>query len=136
MAASVVLWSEFLATDPEAWVQFPALPDFLTRGTLSHLSTIEKLLERKSSGSGLENRDYGRSDTSRSPRDSLYPQKLALTSSTSGCRSVSIVCSRTQATEFSLKKGYIRQQTAFSSTCRLLTFSGSKAVRANLFYLP
>jgi hypothetical protein len=24
--ASVVLWSEFLATDPEAWVRFPVLP--------------------------------------------------------------------------------------------------------------
>jgi hypothetical protein len=29
MAASVVLWSEFLATDPEVRVRFPALPDFL-----------------------------------------------------------------------------------------------------------
>jgi hypothetical protein len=27
--ASVVWWSEFLATDPEARVRFPALPDFL-----------------------------------------------------------------------------------------------------------
>jgi hypothetical protein len=27
--ASVVWWSEFLATDPEVWVGFPALPDFL-----------------------------------------------------------------------------------------------------------
>jgi hypothetical protein len=27
--ASVVLWSEFLATDPEVRVRFPALPDFL-----------------------------------------------------------------------------------------------------------
>jgi hypothetical protein len=26
---SVVWWSEFLATDPEARVRFPALPDFL-----------------------------------------------------------------------------------------------------------
>jgi hypothetical protein len=25
----VVEWSEFLATDPEVWVRFPALPDFL-----------------------------------------------------------------------------------------------------------
>jgi hypothetical protein len=24
---SVVQWSEFLATDPEVWVRFPALPD-------------------------------------------------------------------------------------------------------------
>jgi len=30
-----------------------------------------------------------------------YPQKLALTSPTSGGRSVGIVCSRTKATEFS-----------------------------------
>jgi hypothetical protein len=32
----------------------------------------------------------------------LYPQKLALTSSTGGGRSVGIVRSRTKATEFSL----------------------------------
>jgi hypothetical protein len=28
--ASVVQWSEFLATDPEVRVRFPALPDILT----------------------------------------------------------------------------------------------------------
>jgi hypothetical protein len=32
----------------------------LERGPFSLVSTIEELLERKSSGSGLENRDYGR----------------------------------------------------------------------------
>jgi hypothetical protein len=32
----------------------------LERGPLSLMSTIQELLERKSSGSGLENRDYGR----------------------------------------------------------------------------
>jgi hypothetical protein len=37
---------------------------------------------------------------SRWPRDTLYPQNLALTSSTSGGRSVGVVRSRTQATEF------------------------------------
>jgi hypothetical protein len=47
-------------------------------------------------------RDYGRRDPSRLPRGTLYPQKLALTSSTSGSRSVGIVRSRTQATEFVL----------------------------------
>jgi hypothetical protein len=31
----------------------------LERGQLSLVSTIEELLERKSSGSGLEKRDYG-----------------------------------------------------------------------------
>jgi hypothetical protein len=51
---------------------------------------------------GLESREYGRSDPSRWPRGTLYPQKLALTSPTSGGRSVGIVLSRTQATKFSL----------------------------------
>jgi hypothetical protein len=50
----------------------------------------------------LENREYGRRNPSRWPRGTLYPQNLALTSPTSGCRSVSIVRSLTQATEFSL----------------------------------
>jgi hypothetical protein len=39
-------------------------------------------------------------DPSRWPRGTLYPQKLALTSPISGSRSVGIVCSWTQATEF------------------------------------
>jgi hypothetical protein len=51
----------------------------LERGPLSLISTIEELLGRKSSGSGLENRD---------------------SSPTSGGRSVGIVCLRTKATEF------------------------------------
>jgi hypothetical protein len=62
----------------------------------------EELLERKSSGSCLEIREYGRRDPSRRSRGKLYPQKLALTSPTSGGHSVGIVRSRTQATEFSL----------------------------------
>jgi hypothetical protein len=51
--------------------------------------------------SGLESQEYGRRDPSRWPHGTLYPQKLALTSWTSGGRSVGIVRSRTQATEFS-----------------------------------
>jgi hypothetical protein len=47
----------------------------------------------------LESREYGRRDPSRWPRNTLYPQKLVLTSLTSGGRSVSIVRSRTQVTE-------------------------------------
>jgi hypothetical protein len=52
------LVSEFLATDPQVRVRFPALPSLLRNsgsGTdpLSLVSTIEKLLGRKSSGSGL-----------------------------------------------------------------------------------
>jgi hypothetical protein len=57
---------------------------------------------RKSSGSGLEIGEYGRRDPSRRQRRTLYPQTLALTSLTSGGRSVGIVRSQTQATEFSL----------------------------------
>jgi hypothetical protein len=73
----------------------------LERGPLSLVSTIEELLERKSRGPGLENREYGFRDPSLWPHGSLYPQKLALTSPTSGGRLVGIVLSRTQATEFS-----------------------------------
>jgi hypothetical protein len=43
--------SEFLATDPEAWVRFPALPEKkvlgVERGPLSLVSTTEELLDRK-----------------------------------------------------------------------------------------
>jgi hypothetical protein len=66
----------------------------LERGPLNLVSTIEELLEKKSSGSGLENRDYGLRDPP------LYPQRLTLTSPTSGSCSVGIACSRTKATEF------------------------------------
>jgi hypothetical protein len=72
----------------------------LERGPLSVVSTTEELLGRKNSGSGLENREYGRRDPSRWPRGTLYPQKLALTSLTSSGRSIGVVGSRTQATEF------------------------------------
>jgi hypothetical protein len=62
------------------------------------LRTIEELLEWKSSGSGLEN---GPGNSLRWPRNTLCPQRLALTSPTSGGRSVSIVRLRIKATEFS-----------------------------------
>jgi hypothetical protein len=68
---------------------------------LSLVSTIEELLGRKNNGFGQEIREYGSRDASRWPLDTLYPQKLTLTSPTSGFRSVGIVRSRTQATEFS-----------------------------------
>jgi hypothetical protein len=62
----------------------------LERGLLSLVSTIEELRER----------DYGCRDPSHWPRGTLYPQKLPLTSPTSGGRSVCIVRSRIKATEF------------------------------------
>jgi hypothetical protein len=72
----------------------------LERGPLSLVNTTEELLEWKSSGSGLESREYGRRDPLRWPRDTLQPQKLALTSPTSGGCSFGIVCLGTKATEF------------------------------------
>jgi hypothetical protein len=73
------------------------------------VSTIEDLLERKSNGFGLEMREYGRRDLSRRPHAALFPQKLSLTSTTSGDRSVSIVRSLTQATEFRRVNLVLRQ---------------------------
>jgi hypothetical protein len=77
----------------------------LERGPLSLVSSIEELLGRNSSGSGLENREYGFADPLRWPRDTLYPQKLALILSTSGGRSVGIVRLRTKTTEFLFDAG-------------------------------
>jgi hypothetical protein len=62
------------------------------------VSTIEKLLERKSSESGLESREYGRAEYA----TLVYRQKLALTLPTSGSLSVGIVRSLTKATELLL----------------------------------
>jgi hypothetical protein len=74
----------------------------LERGPLSLLSTIEELLERKSSGFGLENRDYGpRKSNELTTWQPSIRKNLALTSLTNGGRSVGIVRLRTQVTEFS-----------------------------------
>jgi hypothetical protein len=86
----------------------------LERGPLSLVGTIEELLGRNSSGSGLENREYGCGDPLRWPRATLYPQKLALTSPTRGGRLVGIVFLRTKATEFVFCL-YIRQMSEISS---------------------
>jgi hypothetical protein len=61
------------------------------QGPLSLVRIIEELLEWKVADPGLENREYGSGGPLRWPRDSLYQQKLVLTSPTSGCRSVGIV---------------------------------------------
>jgi hypothetical protein len=67
------------------------------------MSTIEELLGRKSSGSGLENREYSRGIRCADHMTPLYPQKLALTlPSSGGSRSVGVVRSRADATESSL----------------------------------
>jgi hypothetical protein len=95
---SVVQWSEFLATDPEVRARFLRRYQIfwevagLELSPISLVSTIEELLGRKSSGSGLENREYGHSGSA------ALPPRLALTSPTSG-RSVGIVRSLIQARE-------------------------------------
>jgi hypothetical protein len=94
------LWSSGQSSWLQIWrsrVRFPMLPEL---GPLILVSTIEELLERKSSGSGLEILEHGRRDPSFWPHGTLYPQELALTLPTSGGRSVLIVRSRNQATEF------------------------------------
>jgi hypothetical protein len=56
----------------------------MKRGPLSLVSTNEELLEGRSRGSGLESREFSCRYPSRWPRGTLYQQKLALTSPTSG----------------------------------------------------
>jgi hypothetical protein len=60
-------------------------------GPLSLVRIIEELLQGNS-GSGLEN---GHGDSLHLPRDTLYQQKLALTSLTSGDSSIGMVRLRT-----------------------------------------
>jgi hypothetical protein len=95
-----------LATDPEVRVRFSLYQIFwvvgLEQGPLSLVSTIEELLGRKSSGSVLESREYGRRGPSGRLRDTFYQQKLALISMTSCGRSVGIVVLGTEATELAL----------------------------------
>jgi hypothetical protein len=71
----------------------------LERGPFSLVSTLEELFGRKSSGFGLESREYDHGDLSRRSRGTLYTQKLAQTSPTSGGTLDS--GSRIQAKEFS-----------------------------------
>jgi hypothetical protein len=89
----------------------------LERGPLSLVSTPEELHGRKSSGSGLEIREYGRTDLSCWPRGTIYPHKLTLTSPTTGGRSVGVVRSRTQTTEFL----YIIKKIIYFASCPIVT---------------
>jgi hypothetical protein len=70
-------------------------------------------------------REYGYRDPSRWPRDILYPQKLSITSPTSGGRLVGIVRSRTQAMEFLLNLLHIRHN-HIDVLSLINAFSGAK----------
>jgi hypothetical protein len=69
---------------------------------------LRSYMNGKLAAPGIENQDYGHGDPLHWPHDTLYPQKLALTSPTSGGSSVGIVRLRTKATEFSFR--YPNQQ--------------------------
>jgi hypothetical protein len=89
------------------------------------VSATEELLERKSSGSCLEIREYGRRDQSLRSSDTLHPQTLSVTSPTSGGRSASIVRSRTQATEFRLVRSCPCFRYAFQPTDSISSRTGA-----------
>jgi hypothetical protein len=72
---------------------------FMNRYAVTPGGTLKGLCRDMLLHPGLERREYGSGDPLRWPRDTLYPQKLALTSRTSGSRSVGIVHSRTKVTE-------------------------------------
>jgi hypothetical protein len=112
----------------------------LERGPLSFVSTTKELLERKSSGSCLENREYGRRDLSRWPRGTFYPHKLAITSPTSGGLSVGIVRSRTQTMEFFLffitcRHWSVCHVVRLYDTDATITCSNSVPVALNIFLI-
>jgi hypothetical protein len=90
----------------------------LERGPLSLMSTNEELLERKSSYSGLDPLDYGRGGsgalTTRHPTNG---KSLALTSSTSGGRSVGMIRSWCKTTELLLLLAIIIHTGMIASTC-------------------
>jgi hypothetical protein len=65
----------------------------LEQGPHFPVNTIEELLERNSSGFGLDSREYGHRDLLGRQRYTLSPQNLANTSPTSGGCSDGIVCS-------------------------------------------
>jgi hypothetical protein len=72
----------------------------LERGPLSLVSTIEELLDRKVAAPVYKTENTAIEIRYADHATPLYQQKLALTSPTSGDRSVGIVLLRTHATVF------------------------------------
>jgi hypothetical protein len=85
-----LLWPPLLCSGQSSWLQIRRSGFYsrlyhifwdvvvLERGPHCLANATEELLGR----TGLETLEYGRGDPSRLPRDTLYPQKSALTSST------------------------------------------------------
>jgi hypothetical protein len=100
----------------------------LERGPLSLVSTTDEPLG-SSSGSGLENWEYGRGNPLRWPRDTLYLQKLALTSPTCGGHSASIVRLPTKTTEFFFNMSiHMRTSVALSQLNVFYSHSSFKSI--------
>jgi hypothetical protein len=74
----------------------------LERGPLSLVSVTEELLEWKNSGSGSRKSGLMAVGIRRADHATHYPQMLALTSPTSGGRSVGMVRLLTKTTEFTV----------------------------------
>jgi hypothetical protein len=93
-----------LATDPEARVRFPALPEKkvvgLELGSLSLVSTTEELLDRKVAAPVYKTENTAVGIRHANHVAPSIRKKLAITSLTSGGRSVGVVRSRTQTMEF------------------------------------
>jgi hypothetical protein len=96
----------------------------LERGRLSLMRTTEELLERKVAAPVKKTEVNDLGNLLPWPRDTLYPRKLAVTSPTSGGRSVGIVRSRTKAAEFSLVFLFLYNR-YFTPSCRLLTWANT-----------
>jgi hypothetical protein len=91
----MVQWSEFMSTNPEVQVRFPALPALRSASWVQ----LRSYMKKKSNGSGLERREYVlRGSVTLTTRHPLYAK--VGNSPTSGGHSVGIVRSRNQATVF------------------------------------
>jgi hypothetical protein len=95
--------SRFSATDPEARDRFPAVPGKkvvgLERGPLSLVSTTEELVDRKVAAPVYKTENTAVGTRHADHVAPSFRKKLAITSPTSGGRSVGIVRSRTQTME-------------------------------------
>jgi hypothetical protein len=72
----------------------------LELGPLSLVSTVEELLGRNSSGSGLESQEYGCGDPLCSPRDTPLSSNVGTNFADKRSLWLGIVHLRTEATEF------------------------------------
>jgi hypothetical protein len=104
----MVWWSEFLATDPEALVRFPELPENkvvgLERCPPRLVSTTEELFDIKVAAPVYKTENTAARIRHVDHVATSIRKKLAITSPTSGGRSVGIVRPRTQTMELVKEK--------------------------------